>query len=62
MASLPPDYREVLRLAREEDLSLREVAERMGRSREAIKKLYGRALLRFKEAFDRLGGSGHDEG
>ena len=59
MAQLRDDYREVLRLAREEHLSRREVAQRMNRSREAIKKLYGRALLRFTEAFERLGGSDH---
>ena len=51
LATLPPDYREVLRLARFEGLSLREVADRMGRSTEAIKKLYGRALTRFGTAF-----------
>jgi RNA polymerase sigma-70 factor (ECF subfamily) len=56
MVSLPDDYRQVLSLAREEQLPLREVAERMGRSREAVKKLYGRALFRFTEAFDKLRG------
>ena len=59
MARLPDDYREVLRLAREEHLTLRQIAVRMNRSREAIKKLYGRALLRFTEAFEKLGGSKH---
>ena len=44
MAALSEDHREVLRLALEEGLSLRECAERMGRSREAMKKLYGRAV------------------
>jgi len=48
--ALPPDYREVLHLALERGLLLREVAESMGRSREATKKLYGRALCRLKEA------------
>ncbi|MHC4133845.1 MAG: sigma-70 family RNA polymerase sigma factor [Planctomycetota bacterium] len=57
MNALPPDYREVLRLAREQGLALREVAERMGRSRDAAKKLYARALLRFKRAFEELTGS-----
>ena len=51
MDALPDDYREVLRLTREEGLSLREAAEGMGRSREATKKLYGRAFCRFKEIF-----------
>jgi RNA polymerase sigma-70 factor (ECF subfamily) len=56
MRRLPPDYREVLRLAQQEHLTLVEAAERMGRSHEATKKLYGRALTRFREEFERLGG------
>ena len=56
LETLPEDYREVLRLTREECLTLREAAVRMGRSREAAKKLYGRALLRFKKALDEIRG------
>lgn len=52
MASLPADYRWVLHLARGLDLPLSEVAELMGRSREAVKKLYGRALCRLKAAYE----------
>ena len=52
LSSLPEDYRQVLRLTRQEGLSLAEAAERMGRSREATKKLYGRALVRLKLAMD----------
>jgi len=59
MDALPEDYRQVLGLAREQGMSLREVAACMGRSREAIKKLYGRALSRFTEEFERRGGSTH---
>ena len=59
MKALPPDYREVLRLAREHELTLREVGERMGRSREATKKLYARAISRFEAELDRRRG-GHD--
>jgi RNA polymerase sigma-70 factor (subfamily 1) len=59
MQALPPDYREVLRLAREEQLRLADVAVRMNRTREAVKKLYGRALTRFTEEFERRGGSTH---
>lgn len=58
LATLPPDYREVLRLARLEELPIREVAERMGRSTEAIKKLYGRALASFGRSVDRAEGDG----
>lgn len=56
LATLPEDYREVLRLVRLEGLPIREVAERMARSLEAVKKLYGRALSRFTEAFVAEGG------
>ena len=48
MERLPEDYRTVLHLALEKGLALREAAEHMGRSREATKKLYGRALCRLR--------------
>ena len=54
--ALPPDYREVLRLTREEGLSLREAAGRMDRSYDAVKKLYGRALRRLAETLRVLRG------
>ena len=56
MRRLPHDFREILRLARQEHLPLAEAAERMGRSHEATKKLYGRALARFRQEYLRLGG------
>lgn len=54
--ALPEDYQEVLRLTRLEGLTLREAADRMGRTREATKKLYGRALTKFGEVYGALGG------
>ena len=59
MAALPPDYREILRLVKEECLTMRAAGERMGRSREAAKKLYGRALLRLTDVFRERGGVEH---
>jgi len=56
MAALPEDYRDVLRLTRDEQLGLAEVGERMGRSYAATKKLYARALSRFASEFSRLQG------
>lgn len=56
LAQLLPDHREVLRLARLESLPIREVAERMGRSVEAVKKLYGRALASFADVVARRDG------
>jgi RNA polymerase sigma-70 factor (subfamily 1) len=53
---LTPEHQEVLRLVRDEGLSLREVGARMERSREAAKKLYARAALRFAELFEKGNG------
>jgi RNA polymerase sigma factor (sigma-70 family) len=53
MLELPADYRTVLSLTRVKGLTLVEAAKSMGRSHEATKKLYARALSRFTEAFDR---------
>ena len=50
MTGLSDDYQEVLGLALEEGLALREVAERMGRGHDATKKLYGRALFQLRRA------------
>ena len=54
VAQLPPDYREVLRLTREEGLDLAAASERMGRSRDAVKKLSGRALARLARVLREL--------
>jgi RNA polymerase sigma-70 factor (ECF subfamily) len=43
---LPEDYREVITLARIVGLSHREIAERMGRNEEAVRKLLSRARAR----------------
>ena len=51
---LSPDYQEILRLAREEHLSLKEAAARMRRSHAATRQLYGRALCRYREIFKHL--------
>jgi RNA polymerase sigma-70 factor (ECF subfamily) len=56
MEILPAGYREVLRMARQERLTLREIAERTGASREAVKKRYARAMTAFRRAFDDLRG------
>jgi RNA polymerase sigma factor (sigma-70 family) len=48
---LSDDHRQVLRLARLEGLKVKEIAGRMHRSPDAVKKLLARALLRLKESF-----------
>jgi RNA polymerase sigma-70 factor (ECF subfamily) len=47
---LPEDYREVLVLHHLEECAFPEVARRMGRSVEAVKKLWARALARLKRS------------
>jgi RNA polymerase sigma-70 factor (ECF subfamily) len=51
---LPADYREVLMLHHLEECDFPEVARRMGRSVEAVKKLWARALARLRRL---LGGA-----
>jgi len=46
---LPEEYREVILLARIEGLPTKEVAERMGKTREAVSLLLHRATRRFKQ-------------
>jgi len=53
LKELPDDYREVLRRVQDEDRSFAEVAQRMGRSSDAVRMLYGRALDRFAELLER---------
>jgi RNA polymerase sigma-70 factor (ECF subfamily) len=67
---LKGDDREVLYLVRIEGLSMKEAADRMGRSPEAVRKLFGRALLKLRARFGdtesfhlpdrRLGGEGRE--
>lgn len=49
--ALPPDYREVLRLARIEGLKHEEIARRMGRSHDAVRQLVVRGLRKLRERF-----------
>ena len=51
LKSLSPDYQKVILLARVERLHLDEVAERMGRSRGAVRQLLWRALHELKNVF-----------
>jgi RNA polymerase sigma-70 factor (ECF subfamily) len=53
---LASDYREVIRWIHGEGLTLTEAGERMGRSADAVRKLYGRALARLSEILPKDGG------
>ena len=59
LGRLSEDHRRILLLTREDGLTLREAAERMGRSREAAKKLYGRAVDRFAQLLGKPPGERH---
>ena len=48
MADLSPDHREVIRLCNLQDLDWPEIAVRMQRSEEAVRKLWARALVNLK--------------
>ena len=52
MKALPDDYRQVLQLVQLDHLPLKEAAVMMGRSYEATKKLYGRAVAALAREFD----------
>jgi RNA polymerase sigma factor (sigma-70 family) len=60
--ALPTHYREVIRLVREDGLNLKESADRLGRSHDATKKLYGRALAQFSKEFVRVIGETRGRG
>jgi RNA polymerase sigma-70 factor (ECF subfamily) len=47
---LPEDYREVIVLRHMEDLSFPEVARRMGRTVDSVKKLWPRAMVQLRRA------------
>jgi RNA polymerase sigma-70 factor (ECF subfamily) len=49
LARLPDEYRTVLQLRYAEGLPFEEVAQRLGRSVNAVRKLWARALERFQE-------------
>ncbi len=51
LGKLKPEYREVLRLARLEGLTIKEIAQRMNRTEYAIKHLMARAIRQLRESF-----------
>jgi RNA polymerase sigma factor (sigma-70 family) len=51
MESLPPDYREVIRLARLRRLPIKEVAQHLGRTPEATTQLLWRAVQKLRVSF-----------
>jgi RNA polymerase sigma-70 factor (ECF subfamily) len=52
LAGLPADYREVFILRNLEQVAVDEIAARMGRSPNAVRKLWGRAMVALKQALE----------
>lgn len=52
LARLPADYREVFILRNLEHVAVDEIAVRMGRSPNAVRKLWGRAMIALKQAME----------
>lgn len=54
LANLTPDYAEVITLRNLEQLSFKEVAERMGRTVDSVSKLWFRAVVKFQQELSLL--------
>ncbi|MCK6480845.1 MAG: RNA polymerase sigma factor [Planctomycetes bacterium] len=59
LESLPEDRRTILRLTREEGLTVAAAGESMDLPPASAKRLYGKALREFREGVERLRGEGH---
>ena len=51
LRKLSKDHAEVIRLRNIERLTFKEIGEKMGRSEDAVSKLWYRAILNFEEKF-----------
>jgi RNA polymerase sigma factor (sigma-70 family) len=52
MSRLPDDYREVIQLRNWQALAFKEIGERMGRSADATRKLWYRAILQLQQEME----------
>ncbi len=52
--ALKPEYREVIVLTKIEGLSYKEIADRLGKSSDAVRKLVSRALVALTSAFESI--------
>ena len=59
---LAQDYRTILRLVHQEGLNLTEAGARMGRSPDAARKLYGRAVAKLTDGLHEGDGEGNPKG
>ena len=54
MNLLKPEYRDVIVLTQIEELSLKEIGDRLGKSPDAIRMLVARAMAALTSAFERV--------
>lgn len=54
LEQLSPDYEDVIRMRNWERLTFAEIGQRMGRSEDAAKKLWGRALIKLRDVLLQL--------
>ena len=55
LEKLPDDFRQVLRLRYEEGRPFEEIASRMDRSANAVRKLFARAVMRVQQEVEAMG-------
>lgn len=60
LRALSPDYQKVLELSRMQELSIKEIADRMGRTESAVKNLLLRATRKLRESFGETASLGLD--
>jgi RNA polymerase sigma-70 factor (ECF subfamily) len=54
ICELPPDYQHVLRLRQLEDCSFNDIGKKLGKTPEAARKIWARAIERLKEILNRI--------
>jgi RNA polymerase sigma-70 factor (ECF subfamily) len=53
MSRLPEDYRRIILLRYQEGLTFEEIGKRLGRTENAVRKLWARAVERIREDLER---------
>lgn len=60
LTALPTSYQAVLQAKYQEELTVREIADRMGHTSKAVESLLSRARSAFREQWNRLSGTEHE--
>ena len=54
MEKLKPEYREVIILTKIEELSHKDVAEKLGKGTDAVRMLLSRAIIALSQSFEKI--------